>query len=587
MKKFLKYSIYLIIFLFTVFLTVKLSNTPTRTVMAGGSIAEPCDNNTYYDQYISSCNPFMQSWVTINKPTYQYGKDCSGTIEGNASIKQFGQNYYYVRNPNAIWNAENGVASMRYNIGQKPNSGGTSCGGNVEWKSVTTLVAPEIIPNYSGSTYLYSRILYCVNSGSGCAFVSTLTRKIGPFNIQPYVPPAPVVRYVTHRTYCESCNNPRIYMEWTSENITWLRVSRSDNGGNYNQIVSYSGSSIPNSYTDSNIVSGNSYKYIVIGGNETTATSSFELGTLTASDCSGPTGNIQADKTIVPLNGTTTISWDCTNCFQPQIDANGVSTSWISIDHGNNVFSGSNSIANLTSDMIYTMSCTSSMGCAALIKSVRVQVKSPPAVTLTATPSIINPGSTSTLSWTSTGATSLSIDQGISTVTVPNGSKSIQPTSTTTYTITARDDLGQTATAQATVTISNVNLPVSVTLTANPNSIDIGGESTLSWTSNNADFLQIDQGIGTVNVPSGSIVVRPSLTTTYTITARDNSGGVATSSATIIVNLFSSRFKGLFIANEILINRERLDIIYDPRIAVNPPPGFAELIMPIFGEVAP
>ena len=77
------------------------------------------------------------------------------------------------------------------------------------------------------------------------------------------------------------------------------------------------------------------------------------------------------------------------------------------------------------------------------------------------------------------------------------------------------------------------NLPT-VTLTATPASIQSGYTSTLSWTSNFADTLTINQSIGSVVVPSGSLVVSPTVTTTYTITAT-NAFGTAQASATVTV----------------------------------------------------
>ena len=69
----------------------------------------------------------------------------------------------------------------------------------------------------------------------------------------------------------------------------------------------------------------------------------------------------------------------------------------------------------------------------------------------TATPASINSGGTSTLSWSVSGATSLSINQGVGTVTGA-ASENVTPTATTTYTLTATNTAGST-TATATVTV--------------------------------------------------------------------------------------------------------------------------------------
>ncbi|MGH9745433.1 MAG: peptidoglycan-associated lipoprotein Pal [Candidatus Acidiferrales bacterium] len=75
-----------------------------------------------------------------------------------------------------------------------------------------------------------------------------------------------------------------------------------------------------------------------------------------------------------------------------------------------------------------------------------------PTVTLTASPTTIKPGSSVTLSWSSTSATDVSIDQGVGKV-APEGSTPVVPTESTTYTITANGP-GGTATANARVTVT-------------------------------------------------------------------------------------------------------------------------------------
>lgn len=62
--------------------------------------------------------------------------------------------------------------------------------------------------------------------------------------------------------------------------------------------------------------------------------------------------------------------------------------------------------------------------------------------------------------------------------------------------------------------------PVISSFTAGPTTVSSGGAATLSWgLVSNADSVEIDQGIGGVATP-GNIVVNPTATTTYTMTAR-------------------------------------------------------------------
>jgi peptidoglycan-associated lipoprotein len=70
---------------------------------------------------------------------------------------------------------------------------------------------------------------------------------------------------------------------------------------------------------------------------------------------------------------------------------------------------------------------------------------------LTASPDTIDKGQSSTLTWQTTNANSVSIDNGVGAVQ-PNGSQQVTPTESTTYTLTAKGDGGtQTATARVTV----------------------------------------------------------------------------------------------------------------------------------------
>lgn len=79
-----------------------------------------------------------------------------------------------------------------------------------------------------------------------------------------------------------------------------------------------------------------------------------------------------------------------------------------------------------------------------------------PTATLTAVPESIQPGQSSTLTWTTTGATDISISS-VGPVK-SSGSTTVTPASTTTYTLTARGDGGSTS-STATVSIAVPNAP--------------------------------------------------------------------------------------------------------------------------------
>lgn len=108
---------------------------------------------------------------------------------------------------------------------------------------------------------------------------------------------------------------------------------------------------------------------------------------------------------------------------------------------------------------------------------------------LSASPTTINQGASTTLTWSTSNATSASINNGVGSVTpVAGGSVSVSPSTTTTYTLTATGP-GGSATAPATVTVNDY----SVTPWSWPNkSIDTAAtyESTTSPTQTLTGFNQ-------------------------------------------------------------------------------------------------
>lgn len=155
----------------------------------------------------------------------------------------------------------------------------------------------------------------------------------------------------------------------------------------------------------------------------------------------------------------------------------------------------------------------------------------PPVVSaFTATPATIDAGGTSELAWAVTGATSLTLDQGIGVVT--GAGRAVSPAVTTTYTLTATNADGS-ATASTTVTVRPApGAPVINSFTATPAGVAAGASSTLAWSATGATALSLDQGIGAVTGTSRSVT--PAATTTYTLTA-SNAAGSVTASATVTV----------------------------------------------------
>ncbi len=157
-----------------------------------------------------------------------------------------------------------------------------------------------------------------------------------------------------------------------------------------------------------------------------------------------------------------------------------------------------------------------------------------PTLAFAASPSNILPSQSSKLFWNSSHVATLTIDNGIGSVSPQGGSQNIAPTQTTTYTATAVGTNGTTITATTTV-----NLPapgqVAVSLKAATPAIAAGQSTMLQWVTANAASLTIDNGVQVSNPASGSASVSPSATTIYTATATDASGKTATAAARVTI----------------------------------------------------
>jgi hypothetical protein len=141
-----------------------------------------------------------------------------------------------------------------------------------------------------------------------------------------------------------------------------------------------------------------------------------------------------------------------------------------------------------------------------------------------ANPLSITPGGSSTLSWATTGATTVSIS-GVGNVN-PNGSTTVQPTQTTTYTLTATSADGKSVTAPITVTVAAANIPQIVTFVATPQTISAGQSTKLCWQVNGATSIAIAPGVGSNLNANDCATVSPTVTTTYTLTATNATGSI-------------------------------------------------------------
>ena len=210
----------------------------------------------------------------------------------------------------------------------------------------------------------------------------------------------------------------------------------------------------------------------------------------------------------------------------------------LSISPSIGVVSGTSVSVTPTANTTYVLTATSAAG--SVSQSVDVAVTPPAPVppvigTFKAAPASITIGASTTLSWSVTGATALSVAPGPGTVS--GTSVSVSPEANTAYVLTATNQFG-TSTKTINVTVTPP-LPVIGSFGATPNLINPGASSTLAWSVSGADSVTISPaltgGTGSSTVAaSSSIGVQPAATTTYTITA-SNAGGKVTQSVLLAV----------------------------------------------------
>ncbi len=218
-----------------------------------------------------------------------------------------------------------------------------------------------------------------------------------------------------------------------------------------------------------------------------------------------PVGTLSAGPAQIQLGGSSLLSWTTTNAATASIN-NGVGSV-------SPIAAGSISVSPAV-NTTYVLTVSGIAGQTTAQTTVTI---APPTALMSANPTTVSLGSPSTLTWSTTGATSVSISNGVGSVAA-SGSVQVSPTATTAYVLTATGPGGQT-TAQATVTIS----PPTASMSASPTTVGLGSPTTLTWSTTSAASVSINNGVGIV-AASGSMQVTPTTNTTYVLTATGPSG---------------------------------------------------------------
>ncbi len=166
-----------------------------------------------------------------------------------------------------------------------------------------------------------------------------------------------------------------------------------------------------------------------------------------------------------------------------------------------------------------------------------------------ASPDSIKSGESAVLNWHVSGASKVNIEPGIG-IVEPSGTASVSPDQTTTYKLTASNDDKEdvayctiaveenvtapeesiTSPAESVMPAENnqtsqKNLPSIGSFNANPDIVEKGNSSVLTWNVTSATKVSIEPGIGTVSL-TGSQRIFPDKNTTYLLEATNEAGSV-------------------------------------------------------------
>lgn len=241
-----------------------------------------------------------------------------------------------------------------------------------------------------------------------------------------------------------------------------------------------------------------------------------------------PTVTLSASPAIIASGESTILTWsstDATSCAAFE--------GWSGTKPTNGTASVSPTVTTT-----YQLDCTGPGGVGSDDATVTVTVVNPtmPTVDISANPTTISSGSSTTLTWNSENATSCTASNGWSGAKALDGTQVVSPTATATYAISCTG-AGGTVEDSVIVTVNQAD-PEDPTLdlTANPTTVNEGSSSLLSWSTTNASSCQKSGGWSGATTTSGTLSVTPTATTTYSMECT-GPGGSITDSVTVTVVL--------------------------------------------------
>jgi hypothetical protein len=340
----------------------------------------------------------------------------------------------------------------------------------------------------------------------------TSVRKSVTITVSTTQPPATVPTATLTAMPASIESGQQTMLTWATTNATSVTMNGNPVALNGSQAYS------PTSTTTYTLVASNA-------AGSATATATVTVTTSTPPPAPMPTASLTASPANIESGQQCTLTWVTTNATSVTMNGTAVAL------NGSRAYSP-------TATTTYTLVATNATGSATATSTVTVTAPPPPpppppppmpTASLTASPASIQNGQPTTLTWVTTNATSVTLN---GTPVDLNGSHVDFPTATTTYRLVASNVTGSTtATASVTVTAPPPPMPTA-SFTASPASIMSGESSTLSWTTTDAASVTLN---GAPVNATGTQVVSPTATTTYTLVASNATGSVTRSAAVTVV----------------------------------------------------
>ncbi|MBI5742860.1 MAG: peptidoglycan-binding protein [Candidatus Niyogibacteria bacterium] len=306
----------------------------------------------------------------------------------------------------------------------------------------------------------------------------------------------------------------------------------------------------PSAITDYSVTCQNS------AGTSVTSNTATSISTTDNASSSGPNPSptvvLTASTTTVPSGGSSILTLTLTNVYTCT-SATGTTVgdnSWTLIGGIEGVNAVYAKTVSPTATTNYSVTCRNQAGDSIKSKTVTISVSTStaPTATISASPTSITSGGSSTLTLATTNASSCPSGSAYGGWTLSSGTaggtatytKTVSPTATTAYSITCQNSAGTSVTSNSvTVSVSAATVAApTATISASPTSVGVNGISNISWSCTNSSSATLNTpfatGVAVATTGSANTVPLPSAGNyTWTINCAGSNGGAASKSVTV------------------------------------------------------